>query len=125
MRVYKEDVDGGAEFVGEDRIDHTPKDERVRLYLGDAFDIVGERIQTDFEKLGSRTIEESFEITLRNHKEEDVEVRVVEHLYRWSEWEIVEESQEHEKLDAQTIEYRVKVPAEGEAKVSYTVRYRW
>jgi len=125
VRVYKEDVDGGAEFVGEDRIDHTPKDERVRLYLGDAFDIVGERIQTDFEKLGSRTIEESFEITLHNHKEEDVEVRVVEHLYRWSEWEIMEESQAHEKLDAQTIEYRVKVPADEEAKVSYTVRYRW
>lgn len=125
VRVYKEDVDGGSEFIGEDSIDHTPKDETVRLYLGDAFDIVGERKQTDFRKLGERTIEESYEIALRNHKEEEVEVRVVEHMFRWSEWEIVEESAEHTKLDAQTIEWRVQIPADGEAEVAYTVRYTW
>jgi len=125
VRVYKEDVDGGSEFIGEDTIDHTPKDETVRLYLGDAFDIVGERKQTDFRTLGERTIEESYEITLRNHKEEAVEVRVVEHMFRWSEWEIVEESAEHTKLDAQTVEWRVQVAADGEAEVTYTVRYAW
>ncbi len=125
VRVYKEDVDGSTQFIGEDQIDHTPKDESVRLYLGDAFDVVGERIQTDFKVLGKRSIQESIEITLRNHKEEEVEVRVVEHLFRWSEWEITEESQEHVKRDAQTIEYSVTIPADGEAKVTYTVLYRW
>ena len=125
VRVYKEDVDGAHLLIGEDTIDHTPKDEQVRLYVGDAFDIVGERVQTDFKKLGDRALEESYRITLRNHKDEDVEVRVVEHMFRWSEWEIVEESDEHEKLDAQTVEWRVTVPADGEAEVTYTVRYRW
>ncbi|MBC7251770.1 MAG: DUF4139 domain-containing protein [Anaerolineae bacterium] len=125
IRVYKRDVDGAELLVGEDSIDHTPKDETVRLYIGDAFDIVGERVQTDFKKLGERSLEESFEITLRNHKDEAVEVRVVEHMYRWSEWEIVQESAEHSKTDAQTIEYRIRVPANGEEKVTYTVRYRW
>jgi hypothetical protein len=125
VRVYKEDVDGSTQFIGEDQIDHTPKDESVRLYLGDAFDIVGERTQTDFKSLGKRSMQESFEITIRNHKEEEVEVRVVEHLFRWSEWEITEESQEHVKVDAQTIEYSVTVPADGEATVTYTVLYRW
>ena len=125
VRVYKEDVDGGTEFIGEDSIDHTPKDEKRRHNMGDAFDIVGERKQTNFRKLGERTIEESYEITLRNHKKEAVEVRVVGHMFRWTEWEILEESAEHAKLDAQTVEWRVQVPADEEAKVTYTVRYTW
>ena len=125
IRVYKEDTAGGTEFVGEDEIDHTPKDERVRLYLGDAFDIVGERVQTDFKKLGERTIEESFEISIRNHKSEAVEVRVVERLFRWSEWEITSKSQGFTKLDSSSVEFRVNVPKDGEAKITYTVRYRW
>ena len=125
VRVYKEDVDGSTEFVGEDEIDHTPKDERVRLYLGDAFDIVGERKQTDFKKPSSRSMEESFEISVRNHKQEAVEVRVVEHLYRWTEWQMVDASEEYTKLDARTIEFRVNVPKDGEVKITYTVRYRW
>lgn len=125
IRVYKEDTAGGTEFVGEDAIDHTPKDERVRLYLGNAFDIVGERVQTDFKKLGERTIEESFEISIRNHKSEAVEVRVVERLFRWSEWEITSKSQDYTKLDSSSVEFRVNVPKDGEAKVKYTVRYRW
>jgi hypothetical protein len=125
VRVYKEDADGSSQFIGEDRIDHTPKDETIRLHVGDAFDIVGERKQTDFRKLSDRLLEESFEITLRNHKETAVTVRVVEHLYRWSDWEIVKESQKHTKSDSNTIVYKVRVPANGEAKVSYTVRYRF
>jgi hypothetical protein len=125
VRVYKEDIDGSTQFVGEDRIDHTPKDETVRLYLGDAFDIVGERKQTDFRKLGARTIEESYEITIRNHKDEDVEVRVVEHMFRWTEWEITDETMEHLKTDSRTIEYHLEVPADGEETIEYTVRYRW
>jgi len=125
VRVYKEDVDGAHLLIGEDSIDHTPREEEVRLYVGDAFDIVGERTQTDFRKPGTRTIEESYSITLRNHKAEDVEVRVVEHMFRWSEWEILSESADHVKLDAQTAEWRLEVPADEEVEMTYTVRYRW
>jgi hypothetical protein len=125
IRVYKKDVDGSELLIGEDSIDHTPKDETIQLSLGNAFDVVGERVQDNFERLGQQAIEETFTITLRNHKEEDVEVRVVERLYRWSDWEIVDETAEHAKTNAQTIEWRLPVPADGEASVSYTVRYRW
>jgi hypothetical protein len=126
LRVYKRDVDGSTLLVGEDAIDHTPKDEQVRLYVGDAFDIVGERVQTDFKaEYDEDWIEESYEITLRNHKEEDVEVRVVEHMFRWSEWKILDESHEHTKTDAQTIEFRMPVEADGETVLTYTVRYEW
>jgi hypothetical protein len=124
VRVYKADVDGSLQFVGEDQIDHTPKDETVRVLLGNAFDIVGERRQTDFQQLGRDVIEESFEIKLRNHKDQTVEVRVVEHLFRWSEWQIVKESAEHTKLDQGTVEWRLNVPSDGEATVTYTVRYQ-
>jgi hypothetical protein len=123
VRVYKADVDGSLQFVGEDQIDHTPRDESVRLLLGNAFDIIGERRQTDFQQLGRDVVEESFEITVRNHKDEDVEVRVLEHLFRWSEWEIVQESAEHIKLDQGTAEWRLPVPADGETTLTYTVRY--
>lgn len=123
LRVYKADLDGSLQFVGEDQIDHTPRDENVRLRLGNAFDIVGERRQTDFRKIGRDVVEESYEITVRNHKDERVEVRVVEHLFRWSEWEIVNESAGHTKLDQATVEWRLPVPADGEATVTYTVRY--
>lgn len=125
VRVYKKDVDGSELLIGEDSIDHTPKDEVIQLAMGNAFDIVGERVQDDFERLGRQAVEETFTITLRNHKEEGVEVRVVERLYRWSDWEIVSETAEHVKIDAQTVEWRLEVPADGEASVSYTVRYTW
>jgi hypothetical protein len=126
LRMFKKDVDGSTLLIGEDSIDHTPKDEQLRLYVGDAFDIVGERVQTDFKiDTSRRFMEESFQVTLRNHKAEDVEVRVVEPMYRWSQWQILEESQDHTKTDAQTIEFRVPVKADGEATVTYTVRYEW
>jgi hypothetical protein len=126
LRVYKKDVDGSTLLIGEDAIDHTPKEEQVRLYIGDAFDVVGERVQTDFKvEYDEDWMEETFEITLRNHKDEDVEVRVVEHLFRWVEWKILEESHEYTKTDARTIEFLVPVEANGEAKVTYIVRYEW
>jgi hypothetical protein len=126
LRVYKSDIDGSTLLIGEDSIDHTPRDEQVRLYIGDAFDIVGERIQTDFRvEYDEDWMEESYQITLRNHKEEDIEVRVVEHLFRWSEWRLLESSHDYEEMDAQTIEFRVPVEAGGETVVSYTVRYEW
>lgn len=124
VRLFKKDVDGSALLIGEDRISHTPVDETVRLYAGDAFDIKGERTQTDFNRLGDDVVEESFRIVIRNHKEEDVEVRIVENLYRWSDWEIVKTNDENfTKLNAQTIEWRVPVEAGGEAEITYTVRY--
>ena len=125
VRVYQEDIDGAALLIGEDSIDHTPEGETVRLYVGDAFDIVGERIQTDFRRPSEKTLEESFEITLRNHKDEAVEMRVVEHLFRWSEWRMLRSSHEFEKLDSSTIEFRVRIPANGEITLDYDVRYFW
>ena len=125
VRVFKQDVDGSTLLVGEDAIDHTPKDETLRLYVGDAFDIVGERVQTNFQaNYDNDWMEESYEITLRNHKDTAVEVRVVEHLFRWSQWTI-KSDQDFVKLDAQTIEFRVPVKANGEVKITYTVRYEW
>ncbi|MEW6233674.1 MAG: DUF4139 domain-containing protein [Chloroflexota bacterium] len=125
VRVYKKDDQGGSQLIGEDAIDHTPKDEKMMLYLGDAFDIVGERKQTDFKRISDRVYEESFEIKVRNHKDAPVEVRVVEHLYRWSDWEIVKTSTDYVKTDSRTIEYRLPVGKDGEATVTYTVRYKW
>jgi hypothetical protein len=125
IRVYKADSDGGNQFIGEDNIDHTPKDEMIRLNIGNAFDVVGERKQTNFIKISDRVIEESYEIKLRNHKKEAVEVRVVEHMFRWSNWQILKSNQDYTKTDAQTIEYRVKVAADAEQVVNYTVRYSW
>lgn len=125
VRVYQEDVDGAALLVGEDAIDHTPEGERLRLYVGDAFDIVGERIQTDFERPSENSLQETYEITLRNHKDEAVEVRVVEHLFRWSDWRIRNASDDFSELDSSTIEFRVQIPADGEHTISYTVRYFW
>jgi hypothetical protein len=130
VRLYQEDVDGSALLVGEDQIDHTPKNETVRLTVGNAFDIKGERIQTSYKPLGDSGAQESFKITLRNHKDEDVEVRVVENLYRWTEWTMLSETLdgvpvEHSQLSSQLVEWRVPVPAGGEAVLEYTVQYRW
>ncbi len=125
VRLYQEDVDGAALLIGEDQIDHTPKGEQLRLYVGDAFDIVGERIQTDFRRPSEKSLEETYQITLRNHKDEAVEVRVVEHLFRWSEWRILQASGDYDKKDSSTVEFRVRIPANGETQVSYTVRYSW
>jgi hypothetical protein len=126
VRVYQEDVDGAALLVGEDTIQHTPKGETVRLYVGDAFDIVGERVQTDFTLISDTSLKESYEITLRNHKDDEaIEVRIVEHLFRWSNWQIIANSTDYVKLDASTIEFRIRLEPEEEQTVSYTVRYSW
>jgi hypothetical protein len=125
IRVYKADADGSNQFIGEDNIDHTAKDEMIRLNIGNAFDVVGERKQTNFTKISDRVIEETYEIKIRNHKKEAVEVRVVERLFRWSNWQIIKSTQDYTKLDAQTIEFRVNVKPDGESVLSYTVRYSW
>jgi hypothetical protein len=123
VRVYKADSRGGQQFVGEDEIDHTPKDETLRLWVGDSFDAVGEHRRTDFKRLGPFEVEETFEIVLRNHRTEDMNVTVVEHL--WSDWEILAKSTVFEKKDAHTVEFPVRVPKDGETKVTYTVRTKW
>ena len=126
LRFYQRDEDGQLEFVGENNIDHTPKDETVRVYVGNAFDIVGERKRTGFKVDNSNAwADESFEITLRNRKKEAVEVRVVEHLFRWVNWEIREHSDAFAKLDAQKIEFRVKLEPDEEKKLTYLVHYSW
>ncbi len=127
IRVSQQDkADGSLEFIGEDKIDHTPKDEDVRVKLGTAFDVVGERRQTDFTvNSKGRVMEEAFEIKVRNHKEQAVEVIVRENLYRWSKWTLLAQSHPSTKKDARTVEFPVRIPAGGEAVVTYRVRYTW
>ncbi len=124
-RVYKGDSDQSLEFIGEDTIDHTPRDEKVTLYIGDAFDIVGQRKQAGFQQISDRVIEESFEIKLRNHKEEDVTVLVLEKLYRWAGWKVLDQSQDYQQRDSRTIVFPVTVKKDGEAVVTYRVRYEY
>ena len=127
FRVYKQDdADGTLEFIGEDLIDHTPKNETVLIKLGQAFDVVGERIQDDFKMdSGRKTMTESIRIVLRNQKPAAQKVIIKENLYRWTSWEITKSSNEYEKIDARTIHFDVTVPPEGEKVVTYTVRYTW
>jgi hypothetical protein len=126
VRVYKRDDDGKEQFIGEDEIDHTPKDEEIKLYLGNAFDIVGARVQKDFKSFASgRVVEEIIEIKVRNHKAEPVEVQVYEHPWRWSEWEIVKFSSNFEKVDQSTIKFPVKIAKDEEKIITYTIRYSW
>jgi len=126
LRFYRRDADGQLEFVGEDEIDHTPKDETIRATTGEAFDLVGERRQTNFQvDSNNHWADESYEIKLRNHKKEAVTIRVVEHLYRWNNWEITSHTDDFTKTDAQTIEFNVPVKPDEEKTLDYTVHYSW
>jgi hypothetical protein len=134
IRVYKRDdadpqqqggeAGGTPEFIGEDKIDHTPKDEALLVRIGSAFDITGERRQTNFTQDGN-TITESFEIKLRNHKKDPVNVLVKENLYRWSQWEITASSDKFDKHDSRAIHIPIQVKPDEEKTVSYTVKYTW
>lgn len=126
IRFYRQDGPGQLEFIGENTIDHTPKDETIRVFTGNAFDLVGERKRTDFRvDNGNNWADESIEIKLRNHKQEPVEIRVVEHLYRWTNWEIVEKSNTFLKLNSQEIEFRVQLKPDEEKIITYKVHYSW
>lgn len=126
VRFYRQGDDRQLEFTGENLIDHTPKDEFLRIYTGNSFDLVGERVRTDFKvDTGAKWLDETFEIKLRNHKQEEVEIRVVEHLYRWVNWEIRDCETAFTKQASQKIEFRVKVPVDGESTVKYRVHYTW
>lgn len=123
VRVYKHDKEGSLQFVGEDSIDHTPKDEKIRIKLGDAFDVVGTRKQTDWKKIAYDTYEAAFEISLRNHKKEDVVVKVVEPIP--GDWTMLSSSHEHKKTDAFGAEFNIPVPKDKETKLTYRVRMRY
>lgn len=123
IRVMKADTDGSLEFVGEDQIDHTPKDEKVRALLGNAFDVVGERVQKAHRQVSERVAEEDFEIKLRNHKTEDIVVTVIEH--GWGDWTITQQSHTNTKKDAGKAEWEIPVKADGEAILTYTARRVW
>jgi len=123
VRVYKADSSGGQQFIGEDRIDHTPRDERVRIHMGEAFDVVGDRRQVEFDVVSSCVAESEWEVTLRNHKDQAVEVDVIEPV--GGDWTILSTSQPWTKLDAHTFRYRLGVPANGETNVRYRARVRW
>ena len=127
IRVSKQDpADQTLEFIGEDTIEHTPKDEKLLIKLGSAFDVVGERRQVDFKADTTRDwMEETIEIKLRNHKTEPVKVLAKENLYRWVNWEIKEKSHKFDKTDARTIEFPVELKPDEEQTITYTVKYTW
>jgi len=127
IRVNQVDpADGSLEFIGEDVIDHTPKNEDVLIEMGNSFDVVGERKQTDFRvDLNSRNLWETFEVRLRNHKDEAVKIAVLENLYRGANWKIEKSSQGHKKENSNRIRFDVTVPPDGERVVRYTAHYTW
>ena len=122
IRVYKADKDGSLQFAGEDSIDHTPKDETVKVKMGEAFDVTGKRKQKDFKIISRGVTESSWEITLKNHKTEPVTVRVDEPMP--GDWEVLSSSQKYEKIDAHTMRFNAPVPKDGEAKITYKVRVK-
>jgi len=128
VRVYKRDSEGRAQFVGEDAVDHTPKNETVRLKLGDAFDVTAKRKQTDFRKLAGTSrynyvYEAAFEVELKNAKKEPVTVSLLEPMP--GDWELLQQSHPHSKEAAGAAKFKVPVPAEGSATLSYRVRVKW
>jgi hypothetical protein len=123
VRVYKADASGSQQLIGEDWIDHTPKDERVRIKMGEAFDVVGERVQKDWKRIAGNLYESEWEITLRNHKKEAVTVEVIEPLP--GDWEMLRATHPHEKIQAFTARFNVAVPKEGATTLAYRVRVRF
>lgn len=122
VRVYKADKDGSLQFIGEDAIDHTAKDEKLTVKMGEAFDVVGTRKQTDFKRIADTVSESAWEIVLRNHKTGPATVRVIEPVP--GDWEVSSASHKYEKVDAHTLRFDVTVPKNGETKVTYRVRVK-
>lgn len=122
VRVYQADSKGQLQFVGEDRIRHTPKDETVNLYIGNAFDVSAERKQTDFQNLGKNVYEVAFQVTIRNHKKEPITVEVNEPV--GGQWTMLQSNFKYEKTSAFSIRFQVPVPAESQSVLTYRVRIR-
>jgi len=125
VRIFKRDRDDSLEFVGEDKLPGTARDERILLYVGDAFDLTGSRTQSDFKRISERVIEEAFKIELKNHKDQPVTITVIEKLYRWRSWEILKSSHKYKKIDARTIKFEVPVKPDQKQIITYRVRYTW
>jgi hypothetical protein len=126
VRFYRRNDDGQIEFTGENVIDHTPRDETLRIYTGNAFDLTGERRRTDFKSDNrGQKLDETFEIKVRNHKKEAVDVRVVEHLYRWINWDVPTHSDSFKKTDSKTIEFPITLAPDEEKVITYTAHYTW
>jgi hypothetical protein len=123
VRVYKADASGSQQFVGEDWIDHTPEDERVKIKMGDAFDLVGERTQKDFRKLGGNLYEVEWEIALRNHKKADQTVTVIEPVP--GDWQVMASTHAWEKPEAHTLRFQIPVAKEGASRLTYRVRLKF
>jgi hypothetical protein len=123
LRVYKADSQSQLQFIGEDEIDHTPKDEKVRIFLGEAFDITCERNKTNVVDLGEDHARETYEIKLNNHKNDDIVVTVVESTPGWREWRIINSSLEYKKVSAYKVEFQVPVKSNGENTLVYTIEY--
>ncbi|MFC1735369.1 DUF4139 domain-containing protein [Candidatus Hydrogenedentota bacterium] len=123
VRAYKADKSGSLQFIGEDNIDHTPKNEKIKIKMGESFDVVAERKQMDWKKMWGDTYESEWEISLRNHKAEDVEVIVEEPVA--GDWKVLKSSHQYKKFDAHTIRFVVVVPKDKEVKVSYRVRVKY
>ncbi|MEJ2696089.1 MAG: DUF4139 domain-containing protein [Candidatus Sulfobium sp.] len=123
VRVYKRDSEGSLQFVGEDTIDHTPKDEKVRIKVGEAFDVTGSRKQVDWEKIAYDTYEAAFEISLGNHKNRDVTVKVIEPIP--GDWTMLNSSHPYKKTDAFGAEFDMKVPKDKTVTLSYRVRMKF
>ena len=123
VRVYQKDSKGSVLFVGEDRIDHTPKDESLSIHIGNAFDVVSERKQTDYKRIDTHTWEMQYEITLRNHKETPITVEVNEPI--GGDWEMLESSYQYSKTAAFAAQFNVPVAANGVSVLKYRIRARW
>src|SRR5581483_2424554 len=123
IRVYKADASGSQQLIGEDWIDHTPKVEKLKIKMGDAFDVVGERTQRDFRKIASNVYEVEWEIALRNHKSDEQTVTVVEPVP--GDWQVLTASHAWDKPEAHTLRFAVAVPKDGAAKLVYRVRLRF
>jgi hypothetical protein len=123
LRVYKADQSGAKQFVGEDSIDHTPRDEKIRVKMGEAFDVVADRKQMEWRALGNCTSESAWQIELRNHKDQAITVEIREPA--GGDWTVTESSHPAKKEDQSTFTFNVNVPKRGATKVTYRVRVRW
>lgn len=123
LRVYKADRSGAQQFVGEDAIDHTPRDEEIRVKLGEAFDVVADRKQLVWRQLGSCASESSWQVELRNHKDRNEVVEVEEPAS--GDWEVVDSSHAATREDAETLTFQVPVGARSKSQLTYTLRVRW
>jgi hypothetical protein len=121
VRVYKRDKDGSLQFIGEDEIDHTPRDEKIRVLLGNAFDVVGQWQQTNVERVSNSVRRERYQVKLHNHKDSAITVTVIQHAYGY--WKVIDNSAKYNQRDSHTFEFEIDVPANGDAELTYGIEF--